>query len=135
MIQVYLIVTASITSTVGLVPSVSMSTGGPLGNMGILFAAVGLGDYGAPLGNRARESVGGALGYQHFFNAEKSRQLIVEGGGRTSTGGGDNGALALGAQYQQALNQHAIFVLGAFGSHHEERGYGYGGRVEMRVKF
>ena len=111
------------------------SVGGPLGNIGILYAAVGLGDYGAALGNRANESVGLGVGYQHFFDEDKSRQLIVEAGGRASTGGEDDSAIAIGAQYQKALNQHAILVLGAFGSHHEERGGGYGARVEMRVKF
>ncbi len=111
------------------------SVGGPLGNIGILFAAIGLGDYGAPLGNRANEAVGAGLGYQHFLEADKSRQLIVELGGRAGTDGGDDGALALGAQYQHALSDHTILVLGGFGSHHEERGGGYGARVEMRVKF
>ena len=111
------------------------SVGGPLGNIGILFAAVGLGDYGAPLGNRANDAVGVGLGYQHFFDRDKSRQLIVEAGGRTSTSGDDESAIALGAQYQRALNNNAIFVLGGFVSHHEERGTGGGGRLELRVKF
>ena len=41
--------------------------GGPLGRVGILFAGVGLGAYPAALGNRADKSVGGALGFQMFF--------------------------------------------------------------------
>ena len=112
------------------------ATGGPLGNIGILFAAVGLGNYGAPLGNRANQAVGAAVGYQHFFDKDKTRQIIFELGGRTSTNSGmDDAAGALGVQYQRALNQHAIFVLGGFGSAHEERGGGYGARAEMRIKF
>lgn len=111
------------------------SVGGPLGNIGILYAAVGLGNYGAPLGNRANEAVGGAVGYQHFFDDEKSRQLIIEAGGRASTGGGGDSAVAIGAQYQRALDDHAILVLGAFASNHEDRGTGGGGRVELRIKF
>ena len=43
-------------------------TGGPLGRTGILFQAVGLGGYGAPLGNRADKSYGGAFGYQWFID-------------------------------------------------------------------
>lgn len=111
------------------------SVGGPLGNIGILFAAIGLGDYGAPLGNRANEAVGAAVGYQHFLEADKSRQLIVELGGRASTGGGGGDALALGAQYQHALTDHTILVLGGFGLANEDRDAGYGARIEMRVKF
>src|SRR5439155_1163492 len=38
--------------------------GGPLGRVGILNAAVGLGRYGAPLSNQADNAAGGALGYQ-----------------------------------------------------------------------
>ena len=40
----------------------SPSAGGPLGRVGILNAAVGLGRYGAPLSNQADNAVGGALG-------------------------------------------------------------------------
>ena len=111
------------------------AVGGPLGNIGILFAAVGLGQYGAPLGNNARKSVGAAIGYQHFFDSEKQSQLIVEAGGRTPTDGANDSAVAIGAQYQRAFGQHAILVLGGFGSHHEQRGGGYGARMEMRIKF
>ncbi len=111
------------------------ATGGPLGNIGILFAAVGLGQYGAPLGNQAQNSVGGAIGYQHYLDAEKERQLIFEIGARTNTKGPDDTTAAAGARYQHALGQHAILVFDAFGSYNEERGGGYGARAEMRVKF
>ena len=59
-------------------------TGGSLGRTGILFDAVELGRYGAALGNRADNAVGGSLGYQAFFNRTR-QQLIVELGGRKNT--------------------------------------------------
>ncbi len=111
------------------------SVGGPLGNMGILYAAVGLGDYGAALGNRAEDAIGFGLGYQHFFDEAKRRQLIGEIGGRLSTSGANDDAVAIGAQYQRVLNDNTILVLGGAGSYHEERGAGYGARLEMRFKF
>ena len=55
-----------------------------MGRTGILFAAVGLGRYGAALGNRADNAVGGSLGYQMFFKRTR-QQLIVELGGRKHT--------------------------------------------------
>ena len=63
------------------------TAGGPLGRTGILFAARGLGRFGAPLGNGADDSLGAAIGYQMFFD-DKRRQLVLELGGRKDTGGG-----------------------------------------------
>ena len=111
------------------------AVGGPLGNIGILFAAVGLGQYGAPLGSRADSAVGAAIGYQHFLGLDKDQQIIVEIGGRTDTDGRDDSDAALGVRYQQAMGQHSILVLDAFGSVHEDRGGGYGARTELRFKF
>ena len=58
------------------------SAGGPLGRTGVLFAAPGIGQVGAPLGNGADDAVGGALGHQMFFGHTR-QQLIIEVGGRT----------------------------------------------------
>ncbi len=113
-------------------------TGGPLGRTGILFAAVGLGRYGAALGNRADNSAGGALGYQMFFHGTR-RQLILELGGRDNTRKTDRvanrGALALGGRYQHAIGQRIVVQLDAFGSVQEDRKRGYGSRLEFRVRF
>ena len=110
------------------------ATGGPLGRVGILFAAVGLGRYGAPLGNRADDSAGFAGGYQ-MFSHDTRRQAIFELGGRKRTEGINDGALALGGRFQQAFGKHLILRLDAFGSIHETRDDGWGGRVEMVVQF
>ena len=43
------------------------ASGGPLSNIGVLFAATGLGNVGAPISPRANEVIGGAVGYQQFL--------------------------------------------------------------------
>lgn len=108
------------------------STGGPLGRTGILFSAVGLGRYGAALGNRADESAGGAIGYQ-MFSTDHRRQLIVEFGGRRGTDGED-GTLALGARYRHALGQRTVLQLDAFGAFQSDDD-AFGLRAELRYEF
>ncbi len=108
--------------------------GGPLGRTGILFAAVGLGRYPAPLGNRPDDSTGASLGYQMFFS-ETRKQLIIEGGGRAMTRGENDGQLALAARYQQALGQHTILRLEGFFRAQRNEGPGYGARTELAFKF
>ncbi|MGR9105437.1 MAG: hypothetical protein ACU843_00750 [Gammaproteobacteria bacterium] len=112
----------------------SPTAGGPLGRTGILFAAVGLGNYGAPLGNQANHSVGGAIGYQMFFDNTR-RQLILEAGGRTRTDGIDAAQGAIGFQLQQALWQNFILDFSSFYSYHERFHSGYGARSELRINF
>ena len=112
------------------------ATGGPLGRTGILFAAVELGRYGAALGNQADNAAGGSLGYQKFFDRTR-KQLIVELGGRKSTNDrvDNSGAVAAGLRYQQAIGQHYIARVDAFGAVREGRGPSYGARIEWLTKF
>ena len=112
------------------------ATGGPLGRTGILFAAVGLGRYGAALGNQADNAAGGSLGYQKFFDRTR-RQLIVELGGRRNTNDrtDQSGAFATGLRYQQAVGQHYIARVDAFGAVQEGRDPAYGARLEWLTKF
>jgi hypothetical protein len=112
------------------------ATGGPLGRTGILFAAVGLGRYGAALGNRADNAVGGSLGYQKVFDRTR-KQLIVELGGRKHTNDqvDKSGAVAAGLRYQQAIGQHYIARVDAFGAVQEGRDPAYGARLEWLTKF
>ena len=110
------------------------NTGGPLGLVGILYAAVGLGAYPAPLGNDARESYGGAVGYQMFFKNNR-RQLIIEVGGRTDTDHSERGQLAVGARFQQAIKQHFVFRLDSYLSKRENFDAGWGARAEILIKF
>ncbi len=109
------------------------ATGGPLGLIGILYAATGLGAYPAPLGNNAIESAGGALGYQMFF-ANNRRQLILELGARTDTDGTQRNQGAIGVRYQQAIGNRYIVRFDGFLSEQENFGTGWGGRVEFQIK-
>lgn len=121
----------------------SPAAGGPLGQTGVLFAAVGLGRYGAALGNRADNAVGGGVGYQMFFDHDR-KQLLLEGGGRYTydkagaLGGRD--ALAIGARYQMALGRRFVLELSGFGSYtlstlpSAVSALDAGGRLEVTVK-
>ncbi|MFT5123869.1 MAG: hypothetical protein ACI9TH_004439 [Kiritimatiellia bacterium] len=109
--------------------------GGALGRTGILYEAVGIGRYGAPLVNRPEDAVGFALGYQMFFDHQR-RQLVLELGGRTNTDSAmvDSGA-GFGGRFQQAFGQHSILRMDAFVADHEQTGSRYGGRVHLQREF
>jgi hypothetical protein len=116
------------------------ATGGPLGRAGISFAAVGLGNYGAPLSNRARDVAGGAIGYQKFFGSLKRRQLITELGMRAGTSSIETNAAAFAARYQMAFGRRTVLVFDAFGAYDEGAADAsgdtrFGGRFEFVLKF
>jgi hypothetical protein len=108
--------------------------GGPLGRVGLLFAAVGLGNYGAPLSNRADEVVGGAIGYQKFFNDFRT-QVVLEVGGRKGTAERIDDAAAIGARLQQAIGNRFIIRLDGFARWQEDLGEGFGARTELLTRF
>ncbi|GAB4547997.1 MAG: hypothetical protein Tsb0013_08240 [Phycisphaerales bacterium] len=110
-------------------------TGGPLGRTGILFAAVGIGRYGAPLGNSADDSWGAAIGYQKFFGTFKRTQIVVEAGLRDGLSDDEPFSAALGASFQQALGQRTVFRVDTFIAGGEEREPSYGARAEILVQF
>jgi hypothetical protein len=109
------------------------SVGGPLGRSGILFQAIGLGRYGAPLVNRATEVVGGAVGMQWFISPIVN-QFIFELGVRQETQT-DKGSLAAGMRYRHVLGQHVVAQVDVFAAANESRENDYGGRFELRVEF
>ena len=112
------------------------ATGGPLGRLGLLNRAVGLGSYGAPLSNKSGETLGATLGIQHFFDALAYKQVLVELGGRTPYGDNAEKTIgALGAQYQWGFGRGLALILGGFGSMDEDGETGYGARSELLVKF
>ena len=111
------------------------ASGGPLGRTGILFAAVGLGNYGSALSNAASKSVGGALGYQMFFGELRRRQLILEVGGLSDTNNRGASAEAIGARWQRAFGRRTILRLDAFGALQENAREAFGARMEFLVKF
>jgi len=125
-------------------------SGTPLGRVGILFAAPGIGRYGSALASQpagsvdraghplvqADRSIGFALGYQMFF-LKGRHQLIVEVAGRRSTADGvDNGVIGAGARYQVAIGQHLVLLGETFGALIEgEKPAAGGGRLELLIKF
>ncbi len=108
--------------------------GGPLGRVGILFAAVGLGNFGPALSNRTNEVFGGSLGYQMFFNDART-QIVFEVGGRRGTSAEIDDAAAVGARFQQAILDRFVFQIDGFASLQQNRDEGYGIRSELLVRF
>ena len=109
--------------------------GGPLGQTGIIFAAPGLGQFGAPISNQASEAFGGSLGYQLFFDGIIGSQLVLEVGGRKDTNDTNTGEIGGAVRYQQRLDQHWILVLDSFLTKAESRGLSPGARIELLAKF
>ncbi len=88
------------------------SSGGPLGQTGILFAAPGIGRVGAGLSNQADNALGGSFGHQIFLH-DTRQQLVFEVGGRArmkKLNSGSNLA-GLGARYQAAFHRRVLFVV------------------------
>lgn len=110
------------------------ATGGPLGQVGILFAAVGIGEFGAPLGNTPDESVGGALGYQHFFHDTRG-QIAFEAGIRSATNGPSDDEFAIGARFQHAIGRYLVFRCDAHITESDLFDTGHGLRTELLLKF
>jgi hypothetical protein len=108
--------------------------GGPLGRVGLLFAAVGLGNYGAPLSNRSEKVLGGSLGHQWFFNDHRT-QVVLEVGGRKATSSETFDAAAIGVRFQQAIGRRVIFRIDGFTAAQEDRDEGFGARSELLVRF
>lgn len=109
-------------------------TGGPLGRVGILYDAVGLGSYGSALPNTADEAYGAAIGYQAFFNNERT-QLIVEAAARGDLGDGDTAGAAVGARFQQAVGNRTVVQVDGFVASREDQDLSIGSRVELLVRF
>jgi hypothetical protein len=115
------------------------TAGGPLGDVGILTQAVGLGSYGAPLSNQADHAAGGAVGYQMFLDKWHRRQLIFELGGRAPTQAPtllrQEAAEGIATRFQQAFGRRFVLIVDLFGVSREEAGLSFGSRVEWETKF
>jgi len=110
------------------------TVGGPLGRIGLLFAAVGLGNYGSALSNRADHVAGGSVGYQKFFDSHRG-QIVLEAGVRKGTDNDVDDAAAVGFRLQQALGPRYIIRLDGFLSTQENADEGAGIRSEFAVQF
>ena len=110
------------------------TAGGPLGQTGILFAAVGLGRYGSALSNQADNVAGGSIGRQFFWDGER-KQFMFEVGGRAGTEDTTADQAAIGGRYQQALGKRFIFRVDGFVSTQENADGGSGLRTELLMRF
>ncbi|MEM7249283.1 MAG: hypothetical protein AAF533_28480 [Acidobacteriota bacterium] len=108
--------------------------GGPLGRMGILFEAPGIGRLPMSLSADATEVWGGAFGWQHFMKHGR-RQFVLEGAGRRSTRGTHAAEAGVGLRFQQALLNRFLVQLDAFAAVEKGLAPRYGGRLEFQVKF
>ena len=105
--------------------------GGPLGRVGLLYAASGLGSYPAPLSNNTNDAYGFSAGYQKIDN-KKRRQLTIELGARDSDDG--NAQYGLAARFQQALGKRFVFQVDGFVADQEDLDTSYGARLELLLK-
>jgi hypothetical protein len=113
----------------------SPDQGTPVANLGILFGPVGMGRYGVPLGQPIDNTLGATLGYQMFLDGI-DRQLIIEAGARTSTGGKQaDGVIGLGARFQQTIGDRHVVRFDTYVAGEEQFGFGYGFRTEWMIKF
>jgi len=87
--------------------------GGPLTQVGFLYASAGIGNYGAALANNSHNSAGTAVGYQMYFD-NRREQLILEVGGFTVTKGPESSKEAIGATWEHAVGRHLVMVLSGF---------------------
>ena len=101
------------------------AAGGPLGLVGVLYSAVGIGRFPAALNNQADNAFGGSFGYQFFFDKTR-KQLILEVGARhlyeydepvrnNTIVGGPRSQVAGGARYQIAVKRRGVVVFDLFG--------------------
>ncbi len=114
------------------------SMGGPLGQIGILYAAPGIGRIGAPLGSLSDYAAGASFGYQFFF-ANTRQQLLVELGGRKNYQDDEfyiSDSIAGGARYQLAIARRGVLVVDVIGLYSSSlESVTVVSRVELVVKF
>jgi hypothetical protein len=108
--------------------------GGPLAALGILFASPGLGNHLSELSSLTNDIVGGAVGYQAFWDNHR-RNLVLELAGRADTSGEGLNDFALGFQFQQAFFRRILLQVESFYAVQEDRDDAYGARSELLIQF
>lgn len=112
----------------------SAQAGGPLERVGILFAAPVAGLVGSPVDSYANHAYGGAVGYQMFFDANRT-QLTLELAAKDDTNGTRQGVVAFGGQYVRAITSRTSIQFNGFLSGGENRHLGTGASVESRTRW
>ena len=108
--------------------------GGPLANLGILFASPSLSTYVSEMNPFTDNVFGAALGYQAFFD-HKRRNLILEVAGRHDYDSDGFDQLGFGFQLQQAIGRRIQIQFEGFYTLNENRQDGAGARVEFQVVY
>ena len=109
--------------------------GGPLGDVGLLFASAAIGRFGPTIPNTTQSEAGAGLGYQMFYD-DRRKQMIAEIGGKKSTTGVDDGQIGIFLRSQSAFGQHVILVIDALAAVRENRdGVSTGTRMEILYTF
>ena len=108
--------------------------GGPLANVGILFASPSLGNYLAEVNPFTDDVVGFALGYQAFWDNNR-RNLILEIAGRESFNNTGPDSLGFGAQLQQAVGRNVQLQFEAYYTINDGEKDGVGTRAEVLVVY
>lgn len=106
--------------------------GGPLANMGILFASPSLSTYLSELNPFTDNVVGAVLGYQAFYD-HKRRNLILEVAGRHNYDNKGIDQLGFGFQLQQAVGRYVQLQLEGFYTFNEDQQDGSGARAEIQI--
>ena len=106
--------------------------GGPLANTGILFASPNLSTYGAEISPFTDDVLGGAMGYQAFWD-HKRRNLILEFAAKHDYNGDSFDSYGLGFQLQQAFGTHVQLTLESYYVVNGERDDASGARGEILV--
>ncbi len=108
--------------------------GGPLGALGILFAAPSLGNFENELNSFTDDVAGFALGYEAFWDNHR-RSLTLEIAGRKDIGGNGFDDYAIGFEFRQRLAQRIQLQVDAHRTFQESRDDGFGTRVELLYQF
>ena len=106
--------------------------GGPLGRVGLLYAASGLGSYPAPISNRANDAIGFSVGYQKIDDHNR-RQITLEVGARNDDLN-DVTQYGIAARFQQALGKRFVLQVDGFLADRDDLDSTYGARLELLVK-
>jgi hypothetical protein len=107
---------------------------GPLGALGITYAAYGIGTAVSPLSSAAQDVAGFALGYEAFWDNHR-RSLTLELGVREQTRVHTFNAQAIGARFQQALGQRVVLEVDTTYTRQENHDNAYGLRTELLYQF
>jgi len=109
--------------------------GGPLGNIGILFASPNLSTYGAEISPFVNDVAGFAVGYQAFWN-NQTRNMILEFANKIDYDGRGFDSYGVGFQVQQKVGQYVQLTFEGYAvKNTEEQDDNVGGRFEIQVVY